>query len=71
MPAHRSVLDLVGAQAPPVDTESNRKKCAETRRAVLAKAHNSVRELNEMLTCINRELAEGDLDLADLIMSAR
>lgn len=40
------------------------------RKAVIERASRSLKELNDMLGCVTKELAEGDLDLADLIVPA-
>lgn len=69
MPAAKSVLRIFGVQAPPV-TESPRKPEA-ARSAVIERASKSVKQASEMLNQVTQELAEGDLDLADLVVPTR
>lgn len=68
----KTALRFFGVQAPPVDSPAEVKapasRCELSRKAVMEKASRSVREINELLGCVTRELAEGDLDLADLIV---
>lgn len=70
MPAAKSVLKIFGVQAPPVE-EVPRDYGSPARSAVMAKASRSVKQASELLNQVTQELAEGDLDLADLIVPTR
>lgn len=70
MSAAKSALRIFGVQAPPV-SEAVRNTPATERAAVMARASKSVKQASELLNQLTQELAEGDLDLADLIVPNR
>lgn len=66
MPAAKSALRIFGVQAPPVEPVS-----PPRRDAVIRKASDSLKQATDLLGKVTRELAEGDLELADLIVPTR
>lgn len=64
------VLRLFGVQAPPVST-TVRERVDVNRAVVMARASQSIKQANELLNQAAHQLAEGDLELADLIVARR